>query len=94
MEEMQVVPNKGGGISVYHSISKNFTSLDALIGLGLNPQDMSREALYRHFLGWGESHVRVKSTYDALVARGFPIHAINPVVNERIEPALQYECVD
>ena len=89
MEEMQVTPNEGGVIFVKHVLRTHLTRVDAVIGLGLNPRDLSREELYRRGLDWDESSVWAKSTYDALVARGFPIDATNPVVDERIEPALQ-----
>ena len=73
MEEMQVVPDEGSLISVKYIHRTRFTTLDAVIGVGLNPGDiMSREELYRRGIDWDASCVWEKSMYDALVARGFP----------------------
>ena len=46
MEEMQVTLDWRGGISVYYISSTNLTSLDDVIDLGLNPQDLSMEELH------------------------------------------------
>jgi len=71
----------------------DINELDRLIAVGYNPRSVSREVLYEN-LNIGaddrEDDIFAKSTFDALVARGFALDEADIIVlDERMEPALK-----
>ena len=67
-----------------------FDDLDRLIAIGCDPSALSKEVLDEVLTDpWSDCRVFAKSTFDALVARGFALHEADLIVlDERMEPAL------
>jgi len=69
------------------------THLDRLIALGFDPRSVSKANLYREMGIGGDLRmfdVYAKSTFDALVSRGFALDEADLIVlDERMEPALK-----
>ena len=67
--------------------------LDRLIDVGFDPRAVSKESLYGGmYIGYFGRHydVYAKSTFDALVTRGFAFDEADLIVlDERTEPALK-----
>ena len=71
----------------------DLNELDRLIGVGFDPRALSKESLYAG-MHIGEDYrqydLYAKSTFDALVARGYAFDEADLIVlDERIEPALR-----
>ena len=84
-----------GVLSEYPDVDVRFlkasdlTELDRWIAVGFNPRTLSKEILYGMV---GVDNVFAKSTFDALVARGFAFDEADLdliVLDERMEPALK-----
>lgn len=76
MEKMKVKPDDDGNIAVVYIA--DFSRIDALIELGLNPTDVPKKALIESFRGYcvvdaSYDRVWLKSSLDGLVARGFSL---------------------
>ena len=71
----------------------DINELDRLIAVGYNPRSVSREVLYENLnIGADDrpDDIFAKSTFDALVARGFALDEADIIVlDERMEPALK-----
>ena len=73
--------------------TSDLINVDRLIAIGFDPRVVSKERLYER-LNIGEDNrdddVFAKSTFDALVARGFALDEADLIIlDERMEPALK-----
>ena len=89
---------KGLGVTchdkdIWYLTMADINDLDRMITVGLDPRAVSKERLYE-VLNIGANDragdVYAKSTFDALVARGFALDEADLIVlDERVEPALK-----
>ena len=74
-------------VDVWFLELSDLIDLDRWIAVGIDPRTLSKERLYGMV---GVDNVFAKSTFDALVARGFAFDEADLIVlDERMEPALK-----
>jgi len=90
LDEMGFTAPESTGIQ-YMTLD-GLSKIDDMVELGLDPRDISREELYEDFrVGYEDRSFDVfaKSTFDALVSRGFAFDEKDLVILDEIkEPAL------